>query len=241
MGNPLDGKGLTCTSFATSVFHRPCNFNNLSETILESSLTKALLSTITLAGPTFQAWQRRQSARKRKNLVLSKEKIRYTLFSFYLLFFYFFFHFFFTPHQTTLEPPVLCIYLSSTRISFLPYFLFSPSVFFFAFILSFFFLFFFLFVILFSVLTLSFLILSSASLYFYLLLFPALPFFYVNTFKLYPSKRTNLNNIVSTFMIYPRPAFLPSLFCFTHFPLFVFFIYKLQSSHLVWLLHLRNI
>ena len=86
---------------------------------------------------------------------------------------------------------------------------------------------FFLFLILFSVLTLPFLILSSASLYFYLLLlliifFLLLSFFNVNMFKLHPSKQTSLNNVISTLMVYPRPAFIPGLFYYTLYSFFCF-------------------
>ena len=80
------------------------------------------------------------------------------------------------------------------------------------------------FLLLFSNLTLPFRIFSVVSIYFFL------PLFNVNTFKLYPSKRASLNNIVSTFVVYPRPAFIPGLFCFTYSAFFFFLIFIQQSS-----------
>ena len=117
----------------------------------------------------------------------------------------------------------LCIYLSSTIDSLLPYILFSPSVFLFAFI--FFLIFPFLF--LFSVLTLPFLILSFASLFIYYFSIPYPFFFNLDTLKRYPSKRASLINIVSTSMVYSRPYLVYSIL--RTFLSFSFFSYTYSS------------
>ena len=144
--------------------------------------------------------------------------IRYTLFSLSL---------FFTPHQTTWEPHVP-LYLAVFILSFSFFFIFFLNIIFrpyFAFP--------------YPLLCFS-LLLSSAIAYHFLS--SSFFFFNVNTFKLHPSKQTSLNNITSTLMVYPRPAFIPGLFYFAHFALlFIFLIYIQQSSRLLWLLHLRNI
>ena len=123
---------------------------------------------------------------------------------------FYFILFFVALHQSILEPP-LPLYLPVKRQNFL----FSPSVLLFACILfSFIFrpYFAFPFPLLCSSLLLSF--------------FYSLPFFFnLNTLKPYLSKRASLNNIVSTFMLYTRPAFIPGLFYFTYFPLFFFHIH----------------
>ena len=129
------------------------------------------------------AWQRRQPRRNRKNLVLSKEMIRYTLFSLSLSLFFFFFYTALNnngisfpsvfscqaldSHSYTVSStlfPLLSIVVPFSSLFFLSFFPFFVFLFLFAFFLFFFFF------IVFCFLTMPFLILSSASLYFYLLL-----------------------------------------------------------------------
>ena len=168
--------------------------------------------------------------------------IRYTLFS--LSLFLFFFLIFYTASNNigTSFPSVFSCqeleshsYIVSSSLhrcsfglySFFPFFLFLYL-----------FLFFFLFFFLQYFPSLLCLFLSSP-LYFYLLLLLTF-LFNVNTFKLYPSKQTSLNNIVSTFMVYSRPAFIYLVHSILRTLLF-FFTYIQQPSRLVWVLHFRNI